>query len=724
MKRKEIENRRSKPVKILTLFMNILQIISLAFLVYSVSLIGKIETRLIILGVLIAILINFVSIYLLRRLTKKNKLIKIIIFILISLLFIGIQAYAGYFVKRTYSSLDKANKNEITYESKIITMKETKIKNIKDLKNKSIGIVLDKTSIDGYIIPQEIIDNNSLNNTNEIAEYNTLAEMMKDLYANELDVAFVPSNYTSMLKSIDKYKSIEDETKVIYKKEKTYTKKEIEKITGNETTNTSSKGKLTEPFTVLIMGIDSTENTLDKNATGNGDALMILTFNPKTLNATVWNIPRDTYVPIACFANQKENKITHAAWGGESCMIKTIQNFTGINIDYYVKINFKGVVKIVDALGGITIDVSDEMDGVCEQDSNRSFANQQCFKKGKMNINGEQALAYARHRKTLALGDFQRGLNQQAVVQGILNKLKAVRSTSKALEILDAISDNIDTNFTTDQILSFYDIAKVLFTTSSNDNNIINLQQLYLMGTGQMIYDESIGLELYNFIPNQSSLDQIVDTMNQNLGKSKVPEKSKTMDFNIEEKYEMKIIGRDNLSSTSTYKLLPSVVGKDVEQARSTLQALGLSVVVEEKEFVKSSGYTNGQVLEQSYPEGKRVDLISGAVKLVVAKITDLEEKEEAESGFTNISINIADSVTIDATNGETYTESDAGVGTGSISAEYNGVDITSEININVTYSNSTVTSSTPQLGTYTAEYTATYNGETITTKTKTIIIK
>ena len=145
MKRKEIENRRSKPVKAITLIMNILQVASLGYLIYSVSLIGKIETRLIILGVLIAILINFVSIYLLRRLTKKNKLIKVAIFILISILFIGVQAYAGYFVQRTYSSLNKANKNEITYETYIVTMKETKIKKIKDLKDKSIGIVTDKT---------------------------------------------------------------------------------------------------------------------------------------------------------------------------------------------------------------------------------------------------------------------------------------------------------------------------------------------------------------------------------------------------------------------------------------------------------------------------------------------------------------------------------------------------------------------------------------------------
>lgn len=109
--------------------------------------------------------------------------------------------------------------------------------------------------------------------------------------------------------------------------------------------NLNTTDKIDKPFTMLVMGIDSTANTLSKNATGNGDALMLVTFNPKTLNATIFSIPRDTYVPIACFENQKENKITHAAWNGENCMIKTIENLTDINIDYYVKINFQGVVK-------------------------------------------------------------------------------------------------------------------------------------------------------------------------------------------------------------------------------------------------------------------------------------------------------------------------------------------------------------------------------------------
>ena len=117
------------------------------------------------------------------------------------------------------------------------------------------------------------------------------------------------------------------------------------------------------------MGVDSKKENI-KDSSFNGDALMLITFNPNTLNATILSIPRDSYVPIACFPGQRKNKITHAAWYGEECMIDTIENFTGIKIDYYLKINFKGVVKLVDALGGIDVDVPYQL---CEQNSSRQW---------------------------------------------------------------------------------------------------------------------------------------------------------------------------------------------------------------------------------------------------------------------------------------------------------------------------------------------------------------
>ena len=228
------------------------------------------------------------------------------------------------------------------------------------------------------------------------------------------------------------------------------------------------------------MGVDSSTNDI-KNASLNGDALMLITFNPKTLNSTILSIPRDTYTSISCFAGNRKNKITHAAWYGESCMQKTIENLMDIKIDYYVKIDFKGVVNLVDAIGGIEVDVPIKF---CEQDSNRNFDNLICLNKGKQVLNGEQALALSRHRKTI--NDFIRGQNQQLVVKGLMNKLLEIKDLNTVSSILDTISNNIETNMTTNQIFSFYDIA-LKIVDASKTKDAFNMQRLYISGYDQYL---------------------------------------------------------------------------------------------------------------------------------------------------------------------------------------------------------------------------------------------
>lgn len=611
----ETKSKSKKAIKVISILFIVVQLLAMFTLLYSLYIIKGIETELRYVFMILVAIINIISIILTTKLLKKEKQSKFFIFVIIASIFIFAQAIGSYYILKTYSTLSSMNKNEITYTTAFVTLKNSNIKDISSIKDAKIGIVEDETSIEGYVIGKEVIKENSLEKNNTLVDYEDFTALVKGLYSKDIDIMIVSEDYVSMFDEINEYKNIAKETKVVYKKEMTYTKDEIAKLTG-EDTNISSSDKVDKPFTVLVMGIDSTAPTLKKNASGNGDALMLLTFNPKTLNATILSIPRDTYVPIACFANQKENKITHAAWNGASCMIKTIENFTGINIDYYVKVNFQGVVKLVDAMDGIEVDVPLDF---CESNSKRATSKDKliCLKEGKQTLNGEQALALARHRKTLLTGDLQRGVNQQLVIQGMLNKVKSIKSAGQMLKILDMVSQNIDTNFTTNQILSFYDIAKNLVLTSSESSNLINIRQLYLSGSSQMIYDERSGLVLYNYIPNKSSLNQIVKAMKDNLS-AKPNLDVKRMNFNIEEEYEMETIGTDNLSATSTYTLLPNFVGKSESYAVNWLRSNGVSYEI--KENIITSG-TDGIVTDQSYPQNKRIDLISGKIVITVNRL-------------------------------------------------------------------------------------------------------
>lgn len=611
----ETKSKSKKAIKVISILFMVVQLLAMFTLLYSLYIIKGIETELRYVFMILVAIINIISIILTTKLLKKEKQSKFFIFVIIASIFIFAQAIGSYYILKTYSTLNSMNKNEITYTTAFVTLKNSNIKDISSIKDAKIGIVEDETSIEGYVIGKEVIKENSLEKNNTLVDYEDFTALVKGLYSKDIDIMIVSEDYVSMFDEINEYKNIAKETKVVYKKEMTYAKDEIAKLTG-EDTNISSSDKVDKPFTVLVMGIDSTAPTLKKNASGNGDALMLLTFNPKTLNATILSIPRDTYVPIACFANQKENKITHAAWNGASCMIKTIENFTGVDIDYYVKVNFQGVVKLVDAMDGIEVDVPLDF---CESNSKRATSKGKliCLKEGKQTLNGEQALALARHRKTLLTGDLQRGVNQQLVIQGMLNKVKSIKSAGQMLKILDMVSQNIDTNFTTNQILSFYDIAKNLVLTSSESSNLINIRQLYLSGSSQMIYDERSGLVLYNYISNKSSLNQIVKAMKDNLS-AKPNLDVKRMNFNIEEEYEMETIGTDNLSATSTYTLLPNFVGKSESYAVNWLRSNGVSYEI--KENIITSG-TDGIVTDQSYPQNKRIDLMSGKIVITVNRL-------------------------------------------------------------------------------------------------------
>ena len=533
------------------------------------------------------------------------------LYILLCLIFILGQSILGYYIHKTYQTINSINKDTVTYASSLVVLKSSNVKAVDALKDKKIGIVVNKKSIDEYILANQIVKNDKLDEIATIVEYDNITTMFKDLYKGSIDAVVTTKNYVSMFKSLEGYEKIQEETKIIDEIKKTYKKNEISKITGESETVYNSNASITEPFTVLLMGVDSTDEALDKNSTGNGDALMLITFNPKTLNATILSIPRDSYVYLPNMGT--ENKITHAAWGGTNNMINTIERFTDIDINYYVKINFKGVVKLVDLLGGIKVNVPIDF---CEQDSNRNWGDSTiCLDEGEQTLNGEQALALARHRKTLLTGDLQRGTNQQLVVQGMLNSAKNIKSANQALSILDTLSNNMDTNFTTKQLLSFYDIFKVILETSSNKDNLINIQKLYLSGVTQGIYDERTDLVLSDYILNQSSLDQCIKAMKDNLSKDSETF-IKEFDFDIEDPYETTTIGTSNLSSTKTYSLLPSFIGDSLESAKSWLESNGITVTVVEKEDNGPSGI----VLEQSFPEDKRLDLMDGKITLTVSK--------------------------------------------------------------------------------------------------------
>lgn len=618
----EIENS-SKKLGIGFVFLTILVIVSLvssAFLIYELLLLGAIEPliRYIVIGLVALIdLIILVKLFLIksnRRKKRKKHIAYVLLTIIYALLCFGVAFVINYL----YGKVDNINKEMVTYTSYLITMSDNPATKIEDINDYVVGILDDEDSPDGYIIPQEIIDEYKLNDSNIIKSYEDYSSMIVDLYADELGAIFVPDSYVDMFSGITGYEDIATDTKIVAEKSK-----EMKKSATSDIEIASVNKSVTEPFTILLMGIDSTAEVLSKNAVANGDTLILITFNPKTLNATMVSIPRDSYVPIACWSNKDENKITHAAGYGNDCMINTIQNYFGIQIDYYAKINFKGLVKLVDAVGGVEINVEQRL---CTDSSDRSGTI--CVEPGLQTLNGEQALVYARNRKALINGDFGRAQHQQEIIMALINKMKTITKVSQFTSILDTVSNSLDTNLTTKQILEFYNIGKDIIkkSLSSEEADLINIQQLYLAGSSQMIYDERMRMVLYNYVPNTNSKKDIVQAMKENLELTDHKEIT-SFSFSINNPYEKTIVGKGPYSSGyNTYTLLPNFIGMTEATATARAASLGLSVKFE------GDGDT---VTAQSYPASKRIDKISGTLVLTLSSTTVEEEETDDEENDT-----------------------------------------------------------------------------------------
>lgn len=603
--------KKIKPLYIITFILCLILTGAVGFTIYSLYLLKGIETFYRIMVIIILLLFTILFDYSLIDSAKRQKKKKFITFTILSILMSIICGVVAYLILTVYSKLNDFSTDEVKYHTSLISLKDlgNKIDKIKDIK---IGMISDEEDIEGYILPNELITQYKLKDKNEIKEYSDTITLMTALTNGEIDAIFISSNYQNMFKSIENF---DKDTKIylIHEYGKNYKKLNTEEDI------ISTGTKITKPFTILLLGIDSEEASIKSSSSFNGDTIMLISFDPETLHATMFSIPRDTYVRMACGGNL--TKINAAAWGGTKCMVKTVENFTGLTIDYYAKINFRGVIDLVDVLGGITVDVPIDF---CESNEDRMEGPgyEICLNKGVQVLNGKQALALARHRKTLPLGDFQRGQNQQLVVEGMINQAKTIRNVNDLYKILDTISDNIDLSMTTEELLSFYNIAKSLMVKGGDLN--LNITKTFLTGYDLTVY-ESWGYTC-TFQNYQQSLDSIIKAMKINLGQIE-QEEIKKMNFSINTPYEKEIVGYKYYSEARK-TLMPDLIGSTLSYAQSWASSAGRSIQVNEIESSDTS-YVDGQIINQSVHDGVIIDKIPSTITVDVIRLKETVKEPE-----------------------------------------------------------------------------------------------
>lgn len=254
---------------------------------------------------------------------------------------------------------------------------------------------------------------------------------------------------------------------------KTYDNKVVKK----KVVNLAAK----KPFSVLLLGTDT--GALGRSEKGRTDTMILVTVNPKANRTTMVSIPRDTlsYVQSSLFtgATKINSQYTYNDVKGAVDAVTTMFN---VPINYYALVNMGGLEQIVDAVGGVDVNVAFSWSDPYSQGT---------FSKGPAHLNGQQALAYARMRHQDPTGDYGRQKRQQEVVAGIVKQALSATTLSHYGELMDSLSDNLRTNLSFNELVTLANDYRDSFKTITQDHvseigTYINLQSFQVPSTVEL----------------------------------------------------------------------------------------------------------------------------------------------------------------------------------------------------------------------------------------------
>lgn len=285
-----------------------------------------------------------------------------------------------------------------------------------------------------------------------------------------------------------------------------------ESFANEATKNRETILEATEPFSILLMGIDTGGVGREDQWEGRSDSMMVVTVNPKEKKTTIVSLDRDMLVNIMGSQDNAQtgtsDKLNHAyAFGKTQMSIMTIQNLLDIPIDQYAIINMDGLSALIDAVGGIdvvnnfgeftvedgefsvTVPASPEVDGVLQP----------------IHLDGRVGLAYARMRYQDPDGDLGRQKRQREVVTKIIEKVISLDSVANYQQILNAVKNNLRTDIQSNAT----NIKNLLGYKSSF--NTIDSRQLEGKGTQidgvyYQLIDTAQLLEIQNLLKTQLGL--------------------------------------------------------------------------------------------------------------------------------------------------------------------------------------------------------------------------
>ncbi len=519
----------------------------------------------------------------------KRKLLWIGGYILMSILLV-MSLFGNYYLIRINASINQVivdRNQQTTVETAFASYQHNDWTSVEDLNNAKFGVLsnTDENDRNAYV-KNEIID---LGLNVSYVEYISYNEMLLGLFNNDIDIAVLPADYQKQYGDYEGYNTFLEETNTVYTFNYTY-----------EVINESSDLDVTkDPFTILVFGTDG----------GRSDSMILTTFNPVTLSITMTSIARDSYVPIACYPNQEKDKLGHAYAVSKECAVDTVSNLFGIDIDYYLTVNFQGVVDIVDALDKVWLTSPVEFVGQNSDDQRGTYT--VWVPEGGFWATGEQALALARERYHMPNGDYTRQVNQQAVIQSIIQRTLELKDINRAIEVLDAAGANVQTNMPLSQMIDIFNLLlRTMNKTGLTTDSILLTTGSRVLGYSDYFYNEELQLPLWIMKPYEGSIADLRSLMESNLAQPTNITDELSVQFNA----SLVLYREDYFSRTYDEKeihevlpdYMPTMSYNDwtLEKAREWASTRGITLSVEE---IKSGNALYTSDVEHNYIVGQSV---------------------------------------------------------------------------------------------------------------------
>ena len=414
-----------------------------AFLIWEIVKLGMLPENMLMIGCVIILVIAALVMVLQLGFTRGTA--SKIILTTITVMMILVYGTGTYYISKASGLLGNVTDfgNETTTTVQVIALKDSGIKSEKDLEGKTVGSLKSISLASTQALIQDLSGKGV---TFQDKQYDNIQGMVNGLYDKEVPAIILNDAYRGNINDLEdeKFRNFGTDTQVVY----TYTYK-----TENKSTTNSVDDITKNPFTVLISGVDSRDGFAESSRS---DVNMLATINPVTRTVLLTSIPRDYYVTTVCeedagCQNGAKDKLTHTGLHGTETTKKTIENLLGVDINYTAKVNFTSVVNLVDALGGIDVDVKPGL-AVDHFYTNDYFGTDYGVTEGINHLNGQAALCYARERYAYQDGDRQRVKNQQEVLMAIVKKATSPSVIGNYPALMDALSGAFQTDLSQDEI--------------------------------------------------------------------------------------------------------------------------------------------------------------------------------------------------------------------------------------------------------------------------------